>query len=90
MRMIRALGLAGAIVLGAVAHLPASSAIHHAIAPDMGGRTVGSARRAKRALASTAARYRRSRNAPHRRSLRANRLHVSRRTRRRHRRARAA
>ncbi|QRY97086.1 DUF1320 domain-containing protein [Sphingomonas paucimobilis] len=57
--------------------LPASSAIHHAIAPEAGSRTAGSVRRARRALASTPARYRRSRNAPHRRSLRANRLYVS-------------
>lgn len=90
MRMIRNLGLAGAAMMGVVMSLPASSAIHHAIAPDMGGRTGVSVRRAKRALASAPARYRRSRNAPHRRGLRANRLHVSRRVRRRHRRARAA
>ena len=90
MRMIRNLGLAGAAMIGVVMSLPASSAIHHAIAPEASSRTAGSVRRAKRALASTPARYRRSRNAPHRRTLRTNRLYVSRRTRRRHRRARAA
>ena len=90
MRMIRPLALAGAMMMGVVVSLRASSAIHHVIAPDIGGRTAGSTRRAKRALASTPARYSRSRNAPQRRSLHANRPHVSRRTRRRHRRARAA
>ena len=42
--------------------------------------------KARRALASAPARYRRSKNAPTKRKLKANRLHVSRRVRRKHRR----
>lgn len=45
-------------------------------------------RRRKLAEPSASPRYRRSKNPPHRRPLRANRLHVSRRTWRRHRRGR--
>lgn len=49
---------------------------------------VGVRKKERRALAGVPLRFRRCRNAPERRKLRANRLHISKRVKRRHRRAR--
>jgi hypothetical protein len=82
-------GLGGMLAL-ACAPAMAIAPGFEAIAPRAPKKQIKAAKRARMAEAGAAPVYRRSKNAPPKRKLKANRLHVARRTRRRHRRARRA
>jgi hypothetical protein len=78
--------IASALGLAALA-LPALAATsHQAVVAAVPAKQLKAVRRLRMAAPEAAPRFRRSRNKPPRRQLRANRLHISRRVRRRHRR----
>lgn len=89
---MRRLGFFGAIAAASMACIGAAApARDPAVISNHDLVTVSAIKRRRHAVATgSLVRYGRSKNPQHRRGLRRNRLHLSRRVRRRHRRARAA
>ena len=88
MRRISVICALGASMLACAAAVPAVAQVDaRAVVPAVPKKMVRAAKRQRTAEATYAPQWRRSKNPPTRRRLKANRLHVSKRVRRRHRRA---